>query len=212
MIVLVGGEKGGSGKSTVASNLATWLAFERDVILLDADKQMTSKKWTDRRNEAGLQPVVHVAQAVGDVSRPAKDLAGRYQEVVIDAGGRDSKELRSALVVADILIVPLKASAPDLDTMEHVNELVSLARGLNPGLKAYALLSMAPSNPLVTEVADAKQFLVDFAELELAPVVIRDRKAYRDAILAGQGVVEGPNGQAKAEIQLLGQFIYHNDI
>ncbi len=210
MILLIASEKGGVGKSTLCTNIAAWLAHEgQDVILLDADVQSTSKKWIDRRNEfqPGL-PVVHVAQASGDVARPARDLASRYQQVVIDAAGRDSKEMRSAMVVADVLLVPTRASCCDLETIQHVNELIGLARGLNPNLRAYAVVSMAPSNPMITEASDAREFLADFSELELAPVFIRERKVYRDAILEGKGVVEMNNSQARAEIQLLGQAIY----
>lgn len=210
MIVLIGGEKGGTGKSTVSCNLATWLAHEgRDVLLLDADQQSTSKRWVDRRNDLDLKlPKISIAQASGDVFKPARDFATRYGEVVIDAGGRDSKELRTAMVAADVILVPIRASQPDLETMDHVNELIALARGMNPNLKAYALVSMAPSNPMINEVSEARAFLSDFAELELAQTFIRDRRVFRDAMLEGKGVVEMNNSQAKAEIQLLGQEIY----
>ncbi len=210
MIVLIGGEKGGTGKSTVATNLAVWLAREgKDVLLLDADIQATSKRWVDRRNEHDEQlPVVHCAQALGDVFKPARDYVRRYQEIIIDAGGRDSKELRTAMVAADYLYVPIQASQPDLETMDHVNELVGLARSMNPNLRAFALISRAPSNPMINEVMEAQEFLVDFTELPMASTFIRDRKIFRDAMLEGKGVVEMNNSKAKAEIQLLGQEIY----
>ena len=208
MIILVGGEKGGTGKSTIATNLAVWLAIEgRDVTLLDADPQGTAAKWVERRNALPLPPV-HCSQRSGDVFKTAKDLAERYQVVVIDAGGRDSKELRTAMVAADVLFVPIRASQADLETLPHVNELVGLARGLNPALQAFALVSMGPSNPLITEVREAQALLADFTELKLFPSIIGDRKVYRDALLEGKGVVEMNNPQAKAEIQLLAQEIF----
>lgn len=211
-IILVGSEKGGTGKSTIATNLATWMAHEGcDVMLLDSDGQSSSKRWVDRRNEsieAGAKlPIVHAAQARGDVFTIARDMGTRYQHVVIDAGGRDSKELRTAMVAADVLLMPTKASQFDLETVDHVNQLVSLARGLNPDLKAYAVVAMAPTNPSIHETTSALKFLEDFPELELAPVFIREYKAYRDAVLDGRGVVELENRQAKAEIQLLGQAL-----
>lgn len=210
MIVLIGGEKGGTGKSTVATNLAAWLANEgKDVLLLDADIQATAKRWVDRRNELDeTLPVVNCAQALGDVFKPARDYEQRYEEIIIDAGGRDSKELRTAMVAADVLFVPIQASQPDLETMDHVNELIGLAKSMNPNLRAFALISRAPANPLINEVAEAREFLADFTELQLAGTFVRDRKVYRDAMLEGRGVVELRNAQAKAEIQLLGQEIY----
>ena len=209
MIILVGGEKGGTGKSTVATNLAVWLALEgRDVTILDADPQATAAKWVERRNALPLLPQVHCSQRSGDVFKTAKDLAERYQVVVIDAGGRDSKELRTAMVAAEVLYVPIRASQADLETLPHVNELVGLARSLNPALRAFALVSMGPSNPVITEIREAQELLADFTELELSPSIIRDRKVYRDALLEGKGVVEMHNPQAKAEIQLLAQEIF----
>ena len=208
MIVLIGGEKGGTGKSTICTNLATWLVLEgADVMLLDADPQTTSAKWVERRNEAGL-PQVHCTEKTGDVYKSALDLGKRYDVVLIDAGGRDSRELRTSMVSADIMLVPIRASQADLETLPHVNDLVGLARGMNPELKAFGLLSMAPSNPVITEVRDAQEFLADFPEMVLSPCIVRDRKVFRDALLEGRGVIEMDNGKAKAEVQLLAQDLF----
>lgn len=210
MKVLIGGEKGGAGKSTEATNLAVYLAYEGvDVVLLDADPQGTSARFVERRNEYNSSlPAVHCVQRSGDISATVKDLIRRYQVVIIDAGGRDSKELRSAMAVADLFITPIRASQADLETLPHVNELISLARLLNSNLEAYALLSMAPSNPMIKEVAEAQEMISKFDQLKLANSIIRDRKVYRDALAEGRGVVEMNNSQAKAEIQLLGQEFF----
>jgi chromosome partitioning protein len=132
----------------------------------------------------------------------------RYQVVIVDAGGRDSRELRTAASVADLMLMPIRASQADLETLPKVNELIGLARGFNPALQAYAVLSMAPTNPVIREVDDARELLAEFDQLKLAETIIRDRKVFRDAMLAGRGVVEMDNGQAKAEIQLLAQEFF----
>ena len=210
MKILVGSTKGGTGKSTVAVNLAAWLAGEgQDVLVLDTDRQATAKKWVDRRNalEDGL-PVVHVAQGTDNLTKPIQDYARRYGQIIVDAGGHDSLALRSAMLVADVLIVPTKASMPDIETMLQTNDLIREARIINPALKAYALVSMAPTNPYVHEAQDANEFLAELDQMVLAPVIVRERKVFRDAILNGKGVVETTNSQAKAEIQLLGQAIF----
>lgn len=204
MILLVGSEKGGVGKSTLVTGLAAYLAGEgADVVVLDTDSQATCAKWSDRRTEAGILPTVPCVQRSGDVAATLRELAGRYQIVIVDAGGRDSKELRTACVSASVLLTPIQASQADLETLPKMQELIALARGLNPELEAYAVLSRASSNPHVREVADAKELLADFDQLKLASTVIRDRKVYRDALLAGRGVTETDNAQARAEIQLL---------
>jgi chromosome partitioning protein len=209
VVILIGGEKGGTGKSTVATNLAIFLALEgHDVMLLDADPQATASKWVERRNEAALVPTIHCTQKHGDIYKTAMDLSQRYSHVLIDAGGRDSRELRTGMVAADRMYVPIRASQADLETLPNIDQLITLAKGMNPDLQAKAVLSMAPSNPLITEVADAQALLEDFPELGLCSNVIRDRKVYRDALLQGKGVIEMNNSVAKAEIQLLAQEIF----
>lgn len=209
MIVLVGAEKGGVGKSTIASNLAIHLVHHGvDVALLDTDGQATCARFVERRDEAGIRPSVPCVQRTGDVASTLRDLSRRYQVIVVDAGGRDSREMRSAMAVANLMLVPTRASQADLETLPKVNELIGLARGLNPELKASAVLSMAPSNPVIREVEDARELLTQFEQLALADTVIRDRKVYRDALLSGHGVVELENLQARAEIQLLAQEFF----
>jgi chromosome partitioning protein len=209
MIVLLGGEKGGTGKSTLATNLAVWLARQgRDVILVDTDRQRTASHWADRRNAINGLAAVHCAEKHGNVFYAVRDLVQRYDEVIVDAGGRDSEELRTALVAAHLVYVPLKASQPDLETSLHMNELIQLARGMNPGLKARALIAMAPTNPVIHEAAEARELLSELPELVPSGVVIRERKVYRDAIAEGRGVVEMDNAKATAEIEALAQEIY----
>jgi chromosome partitioning protein len=209
MIVLLGGEKGGTGKSTLATNLAVWLARQgRDVILVDTDRQRTASHWADRRNAINGLAAVHCAEKHGNVFYAVRDLAQRYDEVIVDAGGRDSEELRTALVAAHLVYVPLKASQPDLETSLHMNELIQLARGMNPSLSARALIAMAPTNPVIHEAAEARELLSELPDLVPSGVVIRERKVYRDAIAEGRGVVEMDNAKATAEIEALAQEIY----
>jgi chromosome partitioning protein len=209
MILLLGGEKGGTGKSTIAANLAVWLAAKgTDVTLVDTDRQRTASHWVDRRNHLDGLPMVHCAEKHGNVFNTIRDLAKRYDQVIIDAGGRDSEELRTALVAAHLVYCPLKASQPDLETSVHMNELVKLARGMNPELEARAIISMGPTNPAITEAQEAKEILADLPELTLSGVTIRDRKVYRDAMAEGRGVIEMANDKAVAEIEQLAREIY----
>ena len=209
MILLLGGEKGGTGKSTLATNLAVWLANRgKDVILIDTDRQRTSSHFVDRRNERGSLPRIHCAEKYGNVFDTVKDMAGRYEYVLVDAGGRDSEELRTAMVVAHRLYVPLKASQPDLETSVHMNELVKLARGLNPRLDANLVISMGPTHPAVHEDQEAAELLEELPEFRLSQVVIRERKVYRDAMAEGKGVVEMDNEKASDEINRLASEIF----
>ena len=209
MIVMFGGEKGGTGKSTLSTNLAVWLAKRgRDTIIVDTDRQMTSSNWVDRRNSIEGLVRVNCAEKHGNVFHALRDLSQRYSEVIVDAGGRDSEELRTALVAAHVVYVPLRASQPDLETSVHMNELVTLARGMNQTLDAKLIISMAPTNPVINEASQAQELLRELPEFKLSGVVIRDRKIYRDAISEGRGVIEMDNAKASSEIEALAKEIY----
>ncbi len=202
---MVGVEKGGSTKTTTVTNLAVWLAHQgADVMLLDTDKQSTASNWVARRNAVGGDlPVIHCTQKTGKIFSTVQDLAKRYEYVLIDVSGRDSGELREALVAADRLVMPLQASIADLETLEHMNELIGLASSMNSRLEVRAMIARAPNIPSNDELRDARELLTDFSEIHLLRGLTRDRKAYRTALLEGKGVIETKDGKAKAEIQLL---------
>jgi chromosome partitioning protein len=213
MILLFGGEKGGTGKSTLATNVCALLARRGvDVLLVDTDRQGSGSSWAATRNTNSLLPPVHCVEKSGDVASAVRDLSSRYAQIVIDAGGRDSRELRSSMLVADKLFTPIKASQFDLWTVEKMNELVNQARGFNQNLEAHAIISMAPSHPQVREAEDAQKMLSDFEHLALAHSIVRDRKVFRDAILQGQGVVEADNRKATSEIEALAREIFNGSV
>ncbi len=189
--------------------IAVWLATNgADVVLIDTDRQRTASQFIERRNTLVDLPKVHCTEKYGNVFDTVRDLAKRYGEVIVDAGGRDSEELRTALVATQIVYCPLKASQPDIETSVHMNELVKLARGMNPTLQARLLISMGPTNPVIQEAAEAQQILRELPELTLSNVIVRDRKVYRDAMPEGRGVIEMNNAKATAEIKALAHEIY----
>ena len=199
MIVLIGSQKGGCGKSTIAINIASYLANQdKDVVLVDADRQQSSANWVKDRDETDL-PKVHCVQRYDDVKSTLKDLATRYEYVVVDVAGHDSKELRTAMLVADLLVVPFRPSQFDLDTLPHLTEVIDQAQSFNEKLKAYGLLTLAPTNPSVSEVQQAGEYLADFPIFTALHSVVHDRKVYRDSISEGKGVIEATNPKAKEE-------------
>ncbi len=210
MILLVGGEKGGTGKSTIATNIAVVLAAQGvDVVLVDADKQATAARWKERRDATGEElPRVHCIQRNGSLFETLQDLAGRYDEVIVDAGGQDSKELRTAMAIANKFYIPLRPSQPDIETSVHVDELVDQAKAFNPSLDALALISMAPTHHAVNEANEAEELLNELPSLKLSGVMVRHRKVYRDAMAEGRGVIEMRNPKATASINALVKEIY----
>ena len=118
-IILVACQKGGSGKTTTTVNVATELArLGHDVLIVDCDKTTkSSTTWAQDRAQDDSLPRVHAIQKTGNVREALKDLATRYDYVVVDAPGHDSQEMRTAMTVADLMVIPTRPSQFDLDTL-----------------------------------------------------------------------------------------------
>lgn len=215
MIILIGGEKGGTGKTTLATNLAAMRALAgRDALLIDTDPQGSSNYWVQSRDEESVTPRVACVQKFGKgLPAEVKDLAHRYQDIVIDAGGRDSVELRSALVVAEKAYIPIQPSQFDIWTLNQMDELVEAAKSFNPELRAKVIISRSSTNPSVHESDETGKLLADFLNLELANVTIRDRIAYRKAAKDGLAVTElkPKDPKASEEMEILYNEVFGNE-
>ena len=190
MIVLLGHSKGGVGKSTLAVNLAVHQASEGlDVAIVDTDYQGSAAAWSAVRDEEEITPRIPCVQVFGKVHRELEDLEQRYGFLIVDAGGRDSAELRTALGIADILLMPLQPSQADVWATEDIMQVLEQARSFNPDIRARAILNRCPTHPLVRETRESRSYL-EAAGIELADAVIRDRIAFRRSFGEGRGVSE----------------------
>lgn len=213
MIVLIGGEKGGTGKTTLAIHLAANRTSNgRDALLVDTDKQGSASSWCAIRDEEGRAPRVACIQKFGKGLRAdIQALAAKYADLVIDAGGRDSVELRAAMTVADVLYIPIQASQFDVWTLDQMNILVEHATAINDRLRAFAVLNRASTNPAVKEADDARSALAEYEHLRPSTVVIRDRISFRKAAREGCTVSELTERDVKAiaEIDALCKEVFH---
>lgn len=213
MITVVGGTKGGSGKSTVATNLAVMLSLAgRDVLLVDADDQETSMDFTSLRNDkiakgAGYTCISLTGKAV---YTETKRLAEKHQEIIIDCGGRDTASQRAALALCDTYLVPFVPRSFDVWTLDKVAELIEEVRAINPDFKAYAFLNRA--DPKGTDNKDAAEFLSNAKSLEYLDTPLGHRKAYANAASQGMSVVELRPADPKAVEEIGKLFGYLFDI
>lgn len=196
MILLVAGEKGGTGKSTIAVNLAAFMKQEgRDVLLVDTDTQPSAAMWAATRGDSELaiaHPITCV-QLKGKISQELYDLAGRCEILVADAGGRDSIELRFAAAVATQVIFPVRPGQFDSWTLGKLDKLVEEIKQIaNPALKAKLVISCASPNMMIQEAQEMREYIKNegYEHLSLAETVIHERISYRKAIRDGLGVVE----------------------
>lgn len=213
MIILIGGEKGGTGKTTVATNLAAIRAGKNhDVLLVDTDKQGSASAWSDIRDIKNNNVRVPNIQKFGsNLTQDVKDLQKRYEDIIIDAGGRDSVELRAAMTIADKMFVPVQASQFDIWTLSIINDLVVQANGFNPNLLPRVLINRATTNPSVQEVEEAKEVFGEFDHLALSSNILKERISYRKAAKNGLAVTElvKPDTKSVNEIMSLYNEVFN---
>lgn len=205
MILVLGGEKGGSGKSCLAQNLAVWLQRQgTDVLLLDADPQGTSRDWASEREQNPNLQDIPVQPAQGDIRKTIQDRAKRYEAIVVDAGGADSVALRSALVVATHALLPFRPKRRDLKTLPHVEKIITDAMILNPNLITRAVITQAPALPSqIQRIVDSKEACASYG-LEPLQAFTTARNVYDDADENGSSVLEvGTDHRAIEEIEMI---------
>lgn len=199
-ITLVGGNKGGGGKSTIASNIAVGFALAgRDTCILDADLQRSTTLWNSFRFERGVKPSITVMQGSGNIVPLLNDLTTRYAEVVVDVAGRNSKEFLAAGGVADVIISPHLSSQFDLATLEELQGQFERWKMVNPELELYLYHSRANTHAGVRkkERREFLQYLEYFPEFKVLDSIIFERTPFRDVIPQGLGILETTHRDAK---------------
>jgi chromosome partitioning protein len=208
MIILVGGEKGGTGKTTVVTNLAALaIRNNKDLLLVDTDKQGSASSWASVRDEnEGMKRIPCVQKFGENIAREVKSLNEKYADILIDAGGQNSQELRAAMLVADKLYIPIQAAQFDVWTLGVMDKLVSQAKLINENLEAFILINRAATNPSINEIDEVKEVLEEFEYLKLSPNIIRERIAFRKAARGGLSVVELSKQDPKATLEVTEVF------
>ena len=212
MIVVVGGLKGGAGKSTVATNLTVMRSKSGDVLLVDADEQETSKDFTNLRTEElkanGGAGYTCVALSGQLVRTQVMRLTSKYDDVIIDVGGRDTTSQRAALVIADVVLIPFVPRSFDVWTIETVAGLIEEVRPVNPKLKAMCFINRA--DPRGQDNSDTAELLKETKGIEFIPVSLGSRKSFANASARGLAVVELKPSDPKAieEIEALYNYVY----
>jgi chromosome partitioning protein len=188
-IIAVVNQKGGAGKTTLSMHVAATLAQRgHRVMLVDADPQGTATRWAAAATQETPfpVPVCGLAAAGRMLHREVQKYVQDYAYVVIDCPpALDALTPQSALLVADLAVVPLIPSPLDVWAATGVTVLIENARAVNTALRALLVLNQCqPRQVLAQEVREQ----LDTFQIPLATAYLGDRVVYRQAPLLGTSV------------------------
>jgi chromosome partitioning protein len=193
-------QKGGAGKTTIALNLASAMAEGgARVLLIDADPQQTAQDWAAVRETPPAFQVIGLSKPV--LHRDLPGMAGDYDHIIIDGAPRNYEVARSAILAADMVLIPVQPSGADFWASRETVRLVQEAHSFKETQKsAFVVSRKIGRTSLGRDIAEA---LAEF-QTHILTAGTTQRVAYAESLTAGLTVIESqPRGPAAAEIRTL---------
>jgi chromosome partitioning protein len=201
-IIAVVNQKGGTGKTTVATNLATLFAGQTgEVLLIDADPQQSALEW-QRDRPTHLPQVSVVGLPAPNLHREIPRLQTKYGVILIDGDGRVTATARATVAVADFLLVPTLASLSDArSTHRFFQEVVEEVATIKGRISGAILFSMVKTGTVFNVVGQGQMKELGYPVLE---TTLSHRITYQEAFAQGMSVGEyDPRSKAAEEVQAL---------
>lgn len=203
MIVALLNQKGGVGKTTLALHLAgAWAREGKRVTLIDADPQGSALDWSEQRAKGGLPRLFGVIGLPRDtLHREAPELARDARNVVIDGPPRITGLMRSALLAADLVLIPAQPSPFDGWASGEMLKLLAEARIFRPELTARFILNRCGARTIIAR--ETAEMLVDHDPPVLASTIgqrVGFPNAARIGRLVGEIDVDGPAAREIADL------------
>jgi len=204
MIIEIGHEKGGVGKSTMAINLAAYLAMQKyKTVLVDTDESGSSSRWGELRTHRGLEQHFTIVDKSIDPTAHILKLSEVYDVVVVDVGAGDYARLSEMSRIVDLWIAPTGVGQKEGDSNANLVEAFEKAnhKHKNGKIPLVMAFNKTPSASNSTEAQLASDALQEFApSLTILESRICDRKVWRDADREGKSIFEMPQrAREKAE-------------
>ncbi|MBR7783665.1 ParA family protein [Undibacterium luofuense] len=206
MIIVVGAEKGGVGKTLISTNIAALAASEGvEVCLMDTDPQGSATAWARiRRSQEGLTqfPVVTIPP---DPLYELQTIAPKFDLIVVDIGAQNYRTMEKAAILADMIIVPTGADQLEAEATLRVCSILQTmdARHKDGKVPVNILLNQMPTNAKSKEAAALREFFAD----ETYPVFqseLKGRASWRNSRRAGAAMHEmtGRDADPKATAEI----------
>lgn len=188
-------QKGGTGKTTLALNIAVE-AMRRGftVAVVDLDPQPSACAWGDLRGKRTEPVVIDAKPARLAAAVETARAQGGLDLLIIDTGGRTEEGAFAAAKASDLVVVPVQPSAVDLKSIPATRDLIAMA-GAKPSLAV-----ITRTKPFGTRHKESEAWL-NQSKISVSRAIIGDRITFQDAYAAGQGVSEyAPDSRAADEV------------
>lgn len=215
MLIAVATPKGGVGKTTLATNLASHRASQGfPVKLIDADSDEYAYMWGQLRRSKEITPPILMAKMTGQIYADLMAEKENINTVIVDVAGKQSPELVYAVGACDVLVLPVRAGQFDVWSLTKMARMVSEMHASGKSFKVVPVMNAISSDERSTLTAGLRDELANLKQIfgdKIQKIV--QRNAYSWAAMEGKGVTELPRNRdtekAQDEIETLYSEVFN---
>jgi len=210
MLTVIGNLKGGTGKSTVAFNLAVWLAHDKSgVRVFDLDPQATLMDTAEIREEDGYEPVFEVSNDIDELEVLVNSRGKKASQLVADVSATNMPHLEKAISMAKRVLIPVQPSQADIWSTQRFLKIVLSCIDKRKKPEILGFINRADTHIGIRETGEAEEALQMMPNIEALDTRLYQRTAYRRSFSEGLAVFEqDPMGKAAREMKKLAKLLY----
>ncbi|KMV00882.1 ParA family protein [Acinetobacter schindleri] len=206
-IFVVTSPKRDSGKSTLAMNLTEYLRLQARTLYIDTDDDKQNFEWVAlHRTGFGFEHI-SLKDHPDELMRRVEQVKTQYDDIVIDIAGHDSYALRSVLMRADKLIIPMSAEAEEQEMYSQMLQLAISVAQLNTQLKVYGILMRVPQQIEISQIEANQNLLKGIPGAHFLNTIIYEDEAFDDAKNLGCSIWEHSPAQGQRFDQLIQELM-----